>query len=133
MTTPPEVPAKSSFAGSSIPAWLRLTLPAIVGVALDLSIKSYSFPDGVDPNSEINGLHPFAPGKVLIPHILDFQTRVNHGAVFGLGQGFGFLFVLFSFAAAAMILWVFARFAAINGSCTWPWKLDHRRRPGQSL
>ena len=43
----------------------------------------------------------------VIPHVLGFTTIINHGAVFGIGQGMVAFFLLFSVLAMGMILLVF--------------------------
>ena len=98
-------------------AWLRFLLPAAIGLAADLYLKAWSFPDGVpaailplDGPQLAAGRHPaqlpVAPWPV-IDHILGFQTTVNHGAVFGVGQGLVIWFLGFSLLAMVIILWVF--------------------------
>lgn len=108
---PTVLPATAPLlAGRSRGAWLRLLLPAALGVAADLGAKAYAFPDPIAPFGNLpNGRHPFEPSIPLIPKVLGFITTINHGAVFGLGQGYGALFVLFSFLAMAVILYVFMR------------------------
>jgi signal peptidase II len=106
--TSPDPPALPARPVRSIAAWCRLLVPAAGGLALDLWSKSAAFPAAINPNSTTNGLHPNEPGLALIPKVLSFITTVNHGAVFGMGQGYGPVFVLFSFIAITVILMVFA-------------------------
>jgi len=93
--------------------WVRFVVPALLGIVADLWVKGYSFPGGVDLTRSDNGLNPATAfdGKpwVVIPNVLGFTTTVNRGAVFGTGQGMGWLFIIFSFVALAAILWVFLR------------------------
>ncbi|MEI8195623.1 MAG: signal peptidase II [Phycisphaerae bacterium] len=89
-------------------AWLIFLLTATLGIYADLATKAYAFPNPVDPNSPINGLQPLEPA-VIIPGVLEFITTVNRGAVFGMMQGKGYLFVPFSFVALAAVIMVFAR------------------------
>ena len=41
----------------------------------------------------------------ILPNVLGFQTSLNEGALFGMGQGMVWLFALLSIAAAAGICW----------------------------
>ena len=96
---------------TSSAAWLRFLIPASLGLAADLYLKAWSFPDGVpsDPQTPAGrfpaDLHrqPLA----IIDHVLGFTTTINHGAVFGIGQGLVVWFLLFSLVAMGIILWVF--------------------------
>ncbi len=99
---------ETTRAYKSIGAWLRFLVPAVVGVALDLSLKSWAFPDGVPPNPR-GQLVGRSPDEIMpvIPHILGFITTVNTGMVFGTAQGHVGLFLAFSLLALAIILWVF--------------------------
>ncbi|HVX85382.1 MAG TPA: signal peptidase II [Phycisphaerae bacterium] len=110
----------------SAASWARFLAPAILGLALDLSVKSWAFPQGVTgkvlnidgQTFDIVGRNPLwfqtdfgtleNPPTTLIPHVLGLHTTINHGAVFGIWQGMVFYFLLFSIAAMAVILWVFA-------------------------
>ncbi|MGN6369313.1 MAG: signal peptidase II [Phycisphaerae bacterium] len=98
----------------SVRAWLLLLLPAILGLTADLWLKAWSFPDGVPPVADAAqvaaGRNPaqLNPPEPIIPHFLGFTTIINHGAVFGVFQGYVTYFLLFSIIAMAMILWVFA-------------------------
>jgi len=109
--------ARSDLAWRFVAPWIRFLLPAISGLALDLWLKAYAFPMGVP--TVIPGLHPtqipagrhpalLYPPEPLIPHVLGFTTTINKGMVFGIAQGFVWLFLVFSIAATVLILWVFA-------------------------
>lgn len=53
---------------------------------------------------------PFHTGqRVVSPDILDFHLVLNHGAVFGLGQGRGALFIVFTIIAVCAALYIFGR------------------------
>jgi signal peptidase II len=69
----------------------------VVGLVLDLWTKTLA-------------LHHLAgePPRELIPHWLHFTYVENHGAVFGLGQGQRWLFVLVSFLAIGFLTYLFA-------------------------
>jgi signal peptidase II len=97
-------------------SWARYALPATLGLIADLWIKSWAFPDGVPqgtlPDGSLipAGRHPaelFTNPDPVIPHFLGFTTTINHGAVFGIGQGMVLYFLLFSIVAMGVIIWVF--------------------------
>lgn len=98
-------------------AWWRFLVPAVVGLAADLFLKHWAFPDGVPPDKTAmlfagrnSGEHPWT----IIPHVLGFTTTVNQGAVFGFAQGKVSVFLAFSILALAVILWVFATSGATH-------------------
>jgi signal peptidase II len=79
---------------------------AILGLLIDLGTKSYVFARlGMpDPNQE--------PCWVW-PHVFGFQTSLNQGALFGMGQGMVAVFAVLSILAALGILyWLFIAGAA---------------------
>jgi signal peptidase II len=89
---------------------MRFLIPAILGLTADLALKAWAFPEGVPESAAIGaGRTPagFVAPEPIIPGLLRFTTTVNHGAVFGIGQGKVFLFLVFSLIALAIILWVF--------------------------
>jgi signal peptidase II len=109
---PPTAPPAAPLAWRSPAAWIRFILPAILGLALDLSLKSWAFPDGVPADEALRhaaGRNPatLVEPQTWIPHVLGFTTTVNEGAVFGIGQGHVLLFLVFSIFALAVILWIF--------------------------
>jgi signal peptidase II len=79
---------------------------AIAGCAVDLATKSWMF----------NRLGmPGAPGDAwwIVQDTFGFQTGLNEGALFGMGQGMSFVFAALSFMAAGGILfWLFYMGAA---------------------
>jgi signal peptidase II len=82
----------------SPPGYLRFYLTACIGIALDLWVKSLAFSHlSVAGNS-----YPFIPGW------LEFEAVVNHGAVFGLGQGDRAIFVAVSIGAILFLNYLFA-------------------------
>lgn len=104
-------------ARTSLPSWLLFLAPATVGVIADLWSKAYAFPSGdlqafmeataAGESVGDPGLHGFDPPGIMIPGVLGFRTTVNYGAVFGVGQHRGTIFVLFSLLALVAIVWVF--------------------------
>ncbi len=95
----------------SAASWVRFLVPAALGLAADLALKRYAFPDGVPTAAhEVAGRNPALPGTepwAVIPGLLGFHTTVNQGAVFGWAQGQVMVFLGFSVVALAIIVWVF--------------------------
>lgn len=92
----------------SAAAWARFAVPAVAGLVVDLWTKAASFPGGI----EGEGLHPARfhhEAQEIVPGVLGFTTTINKGAVFGIGQGMSWLFVVFSIVAMAAIMFVFTR------------------------
>jgi signal peptidase II len=79
-------------------AYLFFYLTAAIGLSLDLWTKSLAFTRFSD-NSD---------SYAFIPGWLEFQHVVNHGAVFGLGQGDKLIFILVSIAAIIFLNYLFA-------------------------
>ena len=80
----------------------RLTLALLLGlaaaiVAVDLWTKHLA-------DQALNS-DSFGHAIRVIPGCLDFRWSENRGAVFGMGQGKGGLFIAFTLVAAAAILW----------------------------
>ena len=119
-------PAPEQRAYRSAGAWARFLIPAALGLGLDLWVKAWAFPAGVTGtvlrfNGEafdMVGRNPLwiqtdfgpveNPPATLIPNVLGLHTTINYGAVFGILQGMVVYFLLFSFVAMVVILWVFA-------------------------
>lgn len=74
-----------------------LLITAALALALDLSTKS----------AAVHHLSPPEPPIEFIPGYLHFTYIENHGAVFGLGQGMRWMFVLVSIAAVAFVGYMF--------------------------
>jgi signal peptidase II len=92
-------------------SFVRFLVPAVVGLVADLWLKAWSFPGGVPQQAAggpplESGRQPHVPVAV-IENFLGFQTTVNYGAVFGIGQGMASFFLIFSILAMGMILAVF--------------------------
>jgi lipoprotein signal peptidase len=49
---------------------------------------------------------------VIIPHLLEFQTMLNAGALFGIGGGQTLLFIVASACALLLVLWMFVQTSA---------------------
>jgi signal peptidase II len=89
--------------------YLLFLLVAAGGAAADLLTKGLVFAWLGPPNSP--------DGRYwLVPRVFAFTTWFNEGALFGMGQGFNFLFAGLSVVAAVAILyWLFVLKAAHDG------------------
>ena len=82
---------------------------AVLGCLVDLATKSWAFRWLGGPGE--------APPYWIVRDVFGFQTSLNEGALFGMGQGWVHLFSALSVAAAASILyWLFVQRAA-NDLC----------------
>ena len=99
MDIPPPPSAPSTRGGAGGWGWyLGLALAAAV---IDLVTKAVLFARLGMPGEQ-------AP-IVLVPGMLTFETNLNEGALFGMGQGMGMVFAAVSCAAIAGILWMVSR------------------------
>lgn len=57
----------------------------------------------------LEGLLPFHTPRTVVPRVLEFQLVLNKGAVFGLGAGKRWIFVVFTAMAIGIGLWAFGR------------------------
>lgn len=84
--------------------YVMFFLVATLGCAADLATKSWIFDRLGYPTHE-----PIW----LVSNVLSLETSLNEGALFGIGQGFTFVFAALSIMAACWIgYWLFARGAA---------------------
>jgi signal peptidase II len=84
--------------------WMYLGL-TLFGCGCDLWTKQTIF--------RMRGLPGERPPHWLIEDYVGFETAVNQGALFGMGQGFGMFFGVMSMAAiAAILVWLFVFRAA---------------------
>lgn len=108
----------------SASAWVVLGVVTLGGLAIDLATKSIAFASlAADPvrieraavvelTSQGRGLEtllPFHTPRTVIPNGLEFQLVLNQGAVFGLGSGRRWVFVVFTVVAIGVGLWAFGR------------------------
>jgi signal peptidase II len=101
-------------------AWVVLFLTFAVALGVDLWTKDWSFRSVADEPvvlvyeevaSNPDYRLPRHAGKhVIKPDLLDFRLVLNHGAVFGLGQGRGPMFIAFTIVAIAAALYIFGRY-----------------------
>jgi signal peptidase II len=103
-------------------AWTLLLLAFAAALALDLWTKDWAFrtvagEPMVLQYEQIAG-HPeyrlpWHAGVPAIPgDLLDFHLVLNHGAVFGIGQGRGAVFVVFTVVAVLTALVIFGRYTS---------------------
>ena len=76
---------------------LRLWIVAAVGLVVDLWSKTWAF-DSLGQGGR----------RVLIPRVLELQTMMNDGALFGIGSGQTTLFLIASVLALGLVVWMFA-------------------------
>lgn len=81
-----------------LPGYYRLLLTAVLGFALDLYTKHLSV-------QLLDG----GKSSEFLPGYLHFESVSNHGAVFGLGQGYRWIFVVVSIAAIAFVAYLYRR------------------------
>lgn len=79
-------------------AQLRFWATVMLGLGLDLWSKHWAF-------------HTLRQDghRTLIPNVLEFDTTLNPGALFGIGRGQTGLFLVASVLALALVLWMFAQ------------------------
>jgi lipoprotein signal peptidase len=85
-----------------LPSYARFLSVAALGLALDLWSKHWAF------QTMGQGSKP----RVVIPHVLEFQTMLNSGALFGIGGGQTLLFIVASVCALLLVFWMFAQTSA---------------------
>ena len=87
----------------------RFLLVTVVGLALDLWTKVWAFKALVSNEADVEGyVRVDSRTYELIPGWLHFHCTANQGAVFGIGQGNRWLFVIVSIAAMAFLTYLFA-------------------------
>lgn len=80
-------------------SYLRFVAVAVIGLGLDLGSKHWAF----------QALRQNNPPKVVIPHMLEFQTMLNPGALFGIGGGQTLVFLVASACALLLVFWMFSQ------------------------
>lgn len=81
---------------------MRLWTFAAAGLAADLASKHWAF-SHLDPYPD-----PSRPPRTLIPGVVSLYRTLNPGALFGMGSGLWFVFILASLLALAFVLYLFA-------------------------
>lgn len=99
-----------------VPAVALFVGTMIVLLATDLVVKSVAFervagaPVTLERASPDDSIRiPSHESRTIVPSVLALHLTVNEGAVFGLGQGGRWAFVIFSVIASIAIATVFAR------------------------
>lgn len=88
--------------GEERPAWqdpgsyARFLVIAVCGLALDLWSKHWAF-----ASLGLGGR------RIVLPHVLEFETVLNPGALFGLGGGQTMVFLVASLFALGLVYWMF--------------------------
>ncbi|MCC6285294.1 MAG: signal peptidase II [Phycisphaerales bacterium] len=116
---------KGAGAWRSRRAWIVLFAAVVFTLVIDLGTKSLAFarladtPVRIDRDAVLAAQRAGAPLQMLlpiptprvtvVPHVLDLTLVLNPGAVFGIGAGKRWFFVVFTLAAIGFVLWIFAR------------------------
>ena len=108
--------ARTGRAMHHMPAIARMLIIAGVLLAADLVVKHLAFehvagtPVDISTHGE-NGLSaiPYHDARTIVPNVLALRLTLNQGAVFGLGQGYRWVFVVISAIALIVIGAVFCR------------------------
>jgi signal peptidase II len=97
-----------------------LLVVTLLGFAADLASKHAAFrwiadaPVNVDREDVIRSrgnlgtLVPMHKAVVVVPKVLELKLVLNPGAVFGIGAGKRWFFVVFTLGAVGFVLWVFS-------------------------
>jgi signal peptidase II len=89
-------------------AWWVMVLALLVGA--DLGLKVWAFEHVAGEPAAATAGSPIPPHEpiTLLPHVLALKLTLNEGAVFGLGQGKVWLFVLVTIGAVLVIGYMLA-------------------------
>lgn len=90
-------PARDPAGKHAMTIVLALAAAAVL-LAVDLWLKAWSQQQLANDQTVL-----------LVPYVLAMRWVENHGAIFGLGHGMGWLFILATIIATGAIAWVFAR------------------------
>ena len=113
--------AERQRAGRHVPAVMLFVMAVVVLVGADLAAKTQAFarvaPAAISLSGDWTGRPVIPPHEpvIVIPKVLALHLTANTGAVFGIGKGGRWVFVVFSVVAAAVILTIFAR----SGARSW--------------
>lgn len=110
----------SEAAGRSPRAWFWFLGVTVVGLVADLWSKYAAFArvaetpvvlrrEDVLSTSRLSDLIPPHDPIVVVPNLLDFVLVLNPGAVFGIGAGKRWFFVVFTVFAVGLATWLFAK------------------------
>jgi len=113
-------------AARSAGAWGTLAGVTLAGAALDLWSKAVAFTRIAEAPVELDRALVLAqePGELsaalvpphepvtVVPYVLEFRLLLNPGAVFGVGPGKRWFFVVFTVIAACAALWMFVKWTS---------------------
>lgn len=120
-------PASDTSAERTVPsfrhpgAWAALGITTVLAVVIDLVSKWLAFRHIADApvvvsraevlaaRGRLDGLIPPHEPVVVVPSVLNFSLVLNPGAVFGMGAGQRWFFIIFTGVAIGFGLWMFAR------------------------
>lgn len=102
-------------------AWTIFLGILIVGLAIDIGTKYWTFANVADVPVELdrarllaeeqhNPIPPHDGVPILPGRLLNLQLVVNHGAVFGVGDGMRYFFIAFTVAALLVGMFIFGRY-----------------------
>ena len=111
--------AHDGAAWTSRRAWSIFVVVAILGTGADLASKWWAFRSIADApvrilrsevlaTTDLSTLIPSHEPDVVVPGVLELTLVLNSGAVFGLGAGARWFFVVFTVGAIAFVTWAFA-------------------------
>ena len=102
-------------------AWRILLTVTIVGLVVDLASKIAAFAKIASApvvvtrekvlaaGTDLESIVPPHDAMVVISRLLEFKLLLNPGAVFGMGAGKRWIFVIFTAFAIAFAMWMFAK------------------------
>lgn len=114
-------PDSQPLAIASVRAWVVFVATIVVSVVVDLVTKYWAFAwvagrpvrvvreEVVAVTPKLWQLIPAHQPRVVVPHVLEFTLVLNPGAVFGIGAGKRWFFVVFTGIAVAIGAHAFAR------------------------
>lgn len=121
----PPAPANPPHAWRSWRAWATLLSVTALALAADLVSKRLAFQHvadepvpvryqdvvavGANDPRQIGRLIPAHDPVTVVPGLLDFTLVLNPGAVFGVGPGQRWFFIVFTGAALCLGVWMFSR------------------------
>jgi signal peptidase II len=102
-------------------AWATFIAVLILGLALDISTKYWTFEyvadqpvvldrDELLADDRFNPIPPHEGVPILPFDLLQLKLVINRGAVFGIGGGMRFFFIAFTFAALIVGIFIFTRY-----------------------
>lgn len=94
-----DMPDAETGALAHVPSYARFLGVAALGLTIDLWSKHWAFATLGQGN----------PPRVIVPYVLEFQTMLNPGALFGIGGGQTMLFLIASLCALLLVFWMFSQ------------------------